>query len=443
MRYQNAQSPDSVSRSNNAWLTMRSRAGELTWVLLGKLALMGSNAALMLLLAQRLELGTYGLLVTVIGAQILLSRLLMLGVDSGMIRLLALPELRHRSNEVVNAGLLVLWCTAGILVLGSLTVGPVLFSLAPVRWPAWALASIVAGAIGMGLVDYGYCYRLSRLEYCAAALLQGGTALSRLGLTAAAALFYPSHPQVVLVAYPVASLLSGLVQTVALTRAGFAWPERALIRRLLRYSLWLGGADMVTVLSLHQGTFLLTLLDQRGSVGLFGLGLTLSLGFIAVSHALFEYLFTRVVRLESIKLMPRFLARALGVALAVVLACVPLIVAAGSLIPWFIPPELRGAVPIFYLLSASMLLLILQCPFNVVCLYLLRPHLLMSVLALRVVLIGALGLSLAPSGGAMGAAAAQFGGTALALATLAVLIALGRPSARRVGATVLTDGNRF
>ncbi|HEY7711425.1 MAG TPA: hypothetical protein VIG57_15500, partial [Candidatus Entotheonella sp.] len=58
----------------------------------GKFGLMGANATLMLLLAERLELETYGLLVTVISAQLLISRVVMLGVDAGMIRMRTLPE---------------------------------------------------------------------------------------------------------------------------------------------------------------------------------------------------------------------------------------------------------------------------------------------------------------------------------------------------------------
>ena len=88
----------------NLWTPVRNRWAELAWVLVGKFALMGANAALMLFLAHRLDLETYGLLVITISSQLLISRLVMLGVDAGMVRLTGIPELRSRSQEVVAPG---------------------------------------------------------------------------------------------------------------------------------------------------------------------------------------------------------------------------------------------------------------------------------------------------------------------------------------------------
>src|SRR5687767_7369982 len=82
------------------WSRVSKVGGELSWVLTGKLALMGANAAVMLFLAKRLELNTYGLLVLTISGQLLISRLVILGADAGMVRLTALPELRSRAQEV-------------------------------------------------------------------------------------------------------------------------------------------------------------------------------------------------------------------------------------------------------------------------------------------------------------------------------------------------------
>ena len=61
-------------------------ARDLTCVLVGRGTAIAANAALMLILAQRLDLGAYGLLVTIISAQLLLSRVLLLGVETGIVR---------------------------------------------------------------------------------------------------------------------------------------------------------------------------------------------------------------------------------------------------------------------------------------------------------------------------------------------------------------------
>ena len=66
-----------------------------------------------------------------INAHLILSRVLILGVDSGMIRLRTVPELRERAHEVVRAGLAVLLRRIALLLLISLAVVPLLWKLAP------------------------------------------------------------------------------------------------------------------------------------------------------------------------------------------------------------------------------------------------------------------------------------------------------------------------
>lgn len=118
-------------------------AVELLWILVGKFGLMGANAALMFLLAERLALETYGLLVTVISAQLLLSRVLMLGVDTGMIRMRTIPELRRHAQAVVQAGLVVMGLTAATVALGVLVAAWLWPASATLRLPPWALAAVV------------------------------------------------------------------------------------------------------------------------------------------------------------------------------------------------------------------------------------------------------------------------------------------------------------
>jgi O-antigen/teichoic acid export membrane protein len=399
---------------------LRNHWAELSWVLAGKFAMVGANAAVMLFLAKWLELETYGLLVITISGQLLISRFLMVGVDAGMVRLTAIPELKSRSQQVVTAGLLLMVGTSSVLLVVSLLATPVLYRFAI---PGWILASIVVGAIGTSLVDYGYSFRLARQEYPLATLAQGGTAIWRLGLTILAAVMLSAYPLAVFFAYHGASLLSGLAQTLRIARVSWQLPDRALILRLLRYSFWQGMANVIVIFTLYQGTFLLMVLKQPATTGIFGLGLTLSLGFFAIYTAYSEYLLVRVRSLEHVKALPRFLTRAMAGALILILACVPVVIAVALLMPWFLGPEWLEEVPIFVYLAASMVLLIFQAPMVAACHYLLKPQLITFGWVIRAILIGVIGLILAPQMSAVGVAIAQLIGSALALLVLSWLVA--------------------
>ena len=399
------------------WSTVSKGGGELSWVVVGKLALMGANAVLMLFLANRLRLDMYGLLVFTISGQLLISRLLLLGVDAGMIRLTGVPELRSRWPEVVTAGLFIIGCMSGVLAVVTLLAVPFISHAAT---PVWVMLCIAAGAIGIALVDYGYSFRMARHEYRAAALAQGGTAVCRLGLTMVAALKWPANPVAVFVAYHGASLISGVVQTFLIAKISER-PDRSLIKRLLGYSFWLGKANVIVIFTLYQGTFLLMVLKQTAATGLFGLGLTLSLGFFAIYQAYSEYLAVRIRAVEDIKDIARFMKRATTAACVLMIACVPIVVVIAAVMPWFVGPELR-AVASFVYLSASMILLILQAPLVAASHYMLKPQLITLGWVIRAILIGISGLLLAPQMGAIGAAIAQLIGSVLALMVLAWLV---------------------
>ena len=398
------------------WSAVSRGGGELSWVLAGKLALMGANAAVMLFLANQLEVSIYGLLVLTISGQLLISRLLMLGVDSGMVRLTGIPELRSRAQEVVIAGLVIIACTSGVLLVAMLLSFPFLAAT-----PTWLLLCIAVGAIGTALVDYGYSIRMARHEYPAAALAQGGTAIWRFGLTMLAAVKLPGNPVAIFLTYHGASLFSGVVQTLLIAKVSER-PDRALIKRLLGYSFWLGKANVVVIFSLYQGTFLLMMLNQPAATGVFGLGLTLSLGFFAIYNAYSEYLSVRIRAVEHIKDIPRFMKRTTAAALVLIVACVPIVFVVAALMPWLLGPEWREAVPIFVYLSASMVLLFLKAPLVAACQYLLQPRLITLGWVMRAVFIGVAGLILAPQMGAMGAAIAQLIGSALALFVLSWVV---------------------
>ncbi|HEY1950777.1 MAG TPA: hypothetical protein VGG97_27425 [Bryobacteraceae bacterium] len=410
-----------------SWIQLRSHAHGLTWVVAGKGAFLGANAVLLLFLAQRLTIDTYGQMVAFIGAQVLISRVLLLGVDNGLIRLGTLPDLRLRGQEVICAGLLVLMCTCGMLVLGTLVAEPFVNGSARSWWSPWTAIGVTVGSIGTALVDYGYAYHLTRWNYRTAAFVQGGTAVIRLMATSVAVfLTFLFGIHLVFLVYAGVSFLSGLLQAGILTRRNHARPAAEVVRRLLGYSLWQAGASVSAVLSLYEGTFLLILVNQRSETGIFGVGLTFSLGFFGIYVAFYEYFFPRMVRTASLELLPRVLVRTMGGAVLVIFGCLVLILAIGKLAPYLIKPALWGGVPVFYCLAASMLLLILQSPFEAVCQYLLRPGLVVFVWVLRVLCTALMGFALAPTRGAMGVALAQTGASAIGLIAIvsSALIAL-------------------
>jgi O-antigen/teichoic acid export membrane protein len=130
----------------------------------------------------------------------------------------------------------------------------------------------------------------------------------------------------------------------------------------------------------------------------------------------------RVARLEHAQALVRFLMRACGGTCLLTMVCGLVASVVGTLVPLLCRPELHAVVPIFYLLSASMLLLILQCPFEVACHSLLRPQWVMLAWVLRALSIALLGLALVPSKGAAGMALAQLAGTVLAFLALGVFV---------------------
>jgi len=408
------------------WSTLTKGGAELSWVLAGKFALMGANAAVMLFLAKRLDLRTYGLLVITISGQLLVSRLLMMGVDAGMVRLTALEELLSRAQEVITAGLSVMACTSAVLII---------LAMLAMTWlsviPAWVVACIVIGSIGTAFVDYGYSFRLARQEYPLAMLAQGGTAVLRLVITVVVAVSLAVHPDVIFLGYHGTTLLSGLIQALVIAGASWQRPDTLLMKRLLRYSFWQGKANVIVIFSLYQGTFLLMLLKDPAATGLFGLALTVSLGFFAIYNAYFEYLMARMRSVEQIDAFPRFLTHSLLAALMLMIACVPVIFALVKLLPWFLGAEWEGVVAVFVYLGAAMVLLIFQAPLEAACHYLLKPQLISFGWLARVVLIAIFGFILAPRMGATGAALAQLLGFTLGLLLLSYLVVASLRSAER------------
>ena len=407
-----------AARAVFLWSGARAHVRPVSWLLAAKFGLLAANAVLMLYLVHALDIATYGVLVTTIGAQLLISRLLMVGVDGGMMRLIETSDLRTRSAELVSAGLVVMLFTSGGLLVLAAVLLPLSVSLGASVVP---VVCLLAGAIGTSFVDYMYSWRLARHQYAQAAVAQAGTAVWRLGLTMGAALVLPRHPAAVFAAYHGASLVSGLGQAAVIVNRGLPWPGRDLMRVLVSYSKWQAKTNAVVIFCLHQGTFLLMLLGQPAGAGVFGLCLTLSLGFFGIYHACYEYLTVRVRSLPDTSTLPRFLARSSALALGVSVVCLPAIGVVMGLLDWFLVPKVSEAGPIFGFLVLSMIVLMLQAPLEAACHYLLRPHLITVAWVVRALSIGIAGVILVPRMSAIGAAIAQIIGFSVGSAVLALL----------------------
>jgi len=153
------------------------------------------------------------------------------------------------------------------------------------------------------------------------------------GIDGSHAILLPGYVLFVFIAYHGASLLSGAAQTATLIRRGQIWPERELVATIAPLFTMAGKGECHCDLQPVPGTFLLTLVDTQAATGLFGLALTLSLGFFAIYNAYFEYLLARTASIDNITRLSHFLTRAFGGALILALACVPVTFALAILIP--------------------------------------------------------------------------------------------------------------
>jgi O-antigen/teichoic acid export membrane protein len=412
-------------------------AGDFAWVMFGKFGMIGANAALVLLIAERLDLVTSGQFVTMIAGQLLLSRVLMPGIETGVTRLRTIPTYRPREHELVRTGLAVIAWLSGSAILGGLVFCAAWTFSQGSHWILGLTAAIVAGGIATALVDYCYAMHLATLRYRDGALAQGGTAALRLLLIAPVPIIWPQHAWLVFLLYPVATLLSGLLQVQLLRLPRGATVSMDLARDLLRYSAWQAVVNIAALLSLYQGAFVLNFYGQQAATGLFGLALMLSQGFFAVNNAYTEYLLPRVSRLVDDSALRTFLRQAFVVVGLLILGGIPVTFAIGA-ITELLRPELHAVKPIFYCLAGAMLLLIIQAPLSAAFHYLLRPHLLTIGWLLLVVCTGGLSLTLARTQGAWGAAVGQLAGTALALLALGAMLSLAWRAYRRkkVGAPI-------
>ncbi len=385
------------------------------WLAAGKATAVVANAALLIAAARLLEVGDFGLFSTAAGAQLFISRILIAGMESGVIRLSTAPGLKTRQQEVLAAGV-------NIIAGGSLALAALAFLAVPAlqaAGTAWLPGAVVLGGAGLALSDYAAACRLSSMRYSLAALVQSGAPAVRLVTTLGVAAVWKAALPVVL-AFTAGSLAYGLLQVALLNvRASV---DRKLYRQVLSFTAGIAVSDVLVGLSLHQGSFLLLFMSNKVELGLYGLVLSITLGGRAIAQAFSTSLLPRMARLEGVAALPSFVRRSLLPALGLSAAGVPAAMAAAWLLPRLSRPEYARAVPALYWLTASVLVSVLQAPFVAGALYLLRPGLLVTVNVLRVAAIAAFGVVLAPGWGAGGAAFAQFAGSALSSATLALMV---------------------
>lgn len=402
------------------WSGVRDVAGQASWLAAGKGTLIAVNIVLQVFLAQRLPLDSYGILITLIGAQIFLSRVLLAGSNTGMIRLRTTPEFRSRPQDVVVAGLGVVLVNSVLLIGLGLLLRPLVTHW--LRWPGWALDSLVGGSIGMALVDYAYAHHLARLQYRGAALSQALPALLRLALTVGAAFASGGDRRAIFFAYAGSTLLGGAVQVPSLLKGKWGIANAG---RLLRYSLYCAGTDILATLSYQEGTFLVSLAGFAAGAGTYGFALTISLGVSVLYSATIDYLLPRAARVEDFRHLAPFTRRTAAVTSALALICAAGMPVVGWLVHRFFQPHLWPSVPIFYVLGGSMLLLILQTPLEMACQYMLRADLIVASWLVRVLAIGGLGFALLSgsneSQAAWRMATAQLAGGVCSLVVLGVL----------------------
>jgi len=404
---------------------VKRHAGQLSHVIAGKLTLLSANVALMLLLSNRLNIEGFGFFVAAVGMQIFASRVLLLGVEHGMIRLRTVETLQERCGDVVLAGRSVILRSSGVLVLGVAAAIPILIWAGKPRL-AGALTAGAMGTIGTALVDYAYSYRLAKCDYRAAGIIQSGTALVRLAVTAMVSLLAPADPLAAFFSFAGVSLASGMLLNLGFARIPMPSPGTAVIPWLLRYSAPQGAVNVAAAFGVYQGTFLLRSTGQDEASGVFGVSLALSMGFVALCNGFFEYLLSRVAHVNSRPLLRRFLWNSMLAALTLALACIPAVWLIQVVAPWFLKTAAVSTGIIFYLLAGSMILLLLQVPLESACHFLLRPDLVFGGWSLRVGFCAFIGLALAPQHGALGAAAAQFIAAFIGLAAMAVALMVAR-----------------
>lgn len=397
-------------------------------MLIGRLTMTAATAALMLLCALVfMDEATFGVFSTCIGAQLVLSRGVLLGLDSSVVRLHTAAQDRI---EPVRAAVSI----AGTLGLAALLLGAILAPFQP-RGMRWELILAVAfGAVGSAWFDLGCAVVLARLRYRAAGLLTAAMPTIRLGVTLAACVATHDDSLLPSIAFSAATFAAGVVLLVTVARR-FGWHAgRAMFWRELQYTKWIGMSDAATVLSIYVGLFVLLSRQFADAAGRYAFGLQLMQGMLAVFLAFYQSLLPRAARLGGLDSLPVFLRDGFRTAVKLALVCAVGAALCASIVPMVLQsvrPGLVGFGPAFLGLSIFVIVLMFEAPLGVTCQFLLRPQLQLLALCVRAATILVCGMWLIPARQDLGAGIAQaIGGTA-GLVALFVLVRRAIEAERR------------
>lgn len=287
---------ESEETRGSAWQRVASPRAHPLWVVAGvgtaAAAAFAGNVAVTYLLPLEMA-GNFLLLVSVAA---IVARLLRLGVEQSVVRLIAGARARSDMAEAAT------WARAALWVSGTLFVGVGLV-LGPLVWPvfavdaygsptlaslAWPIAIWIAAEAGRLLVSE--CLRGSSRIIAATLLGDAGRALVFLGLLAGVWVFFPHSLSAVVIAAAASSaavLLAGALMTAwTLVRGAPRGSGRRAVRPLLASSVPFYLASL-SVFAINQGdVFIGGLTLERTDLAIYAAAAKLSLILQLTSSAL-------------------------------------------------------------------------------------------------------------------------------------------------------------
>lgn len=289
------------------------------------------------------------------------------------------------------------------------------------------------GIVGMGMLDFISTIYVAHLQFRRPALLQVIPAGIRLlGLIILILLAQRAVLDEILILYmgcywvacvagfPV--LRSSVIASTSeknFKENLFSW---AIARQLLSYGGWMTVSSILDTLSQNIGAVLLINLSTLEQTGVYGLGLFPSFFINIIAGSVLSYLMPFASRLESREGIMPFLKGTLRITVPTILVSAALLAPALVAFPLMFGATGRSALPVFLILSFAQLVGLAYGPLHTVFHYLLKPHLIVIALVVRIGTMVGTALLLLSNLGAVGMALACLIGTVLAgLASVAVL----------------------
>jgi O-antigen/teichoic acid export membrane protein len=181
-------------------------------------------------------------------------------------------------------------------------------------------------------------------------------------------------------------------------------------------------SGILHTLSQQVGNVLLISLSTPEQTGVYGLSLFSSFFFLILTGNVLSYLLPYGARLESQADIGSFLKRTFRITVPMVVGSIALLVLAVGAFPLLFGEAGRSALPVFLVLSCARLIALLYRPLHVVFHYLLKPHLIVIDMSVRIGTILGASLLLVPVFGAMGMALADLIAIVLAGITSIILL---------------------